>query len=343
MGIKEGSIVVRITDSEGELTKFRVEKVDGGYATMRSLKDYMLATDHIDNLALRYQTDYFDVGDTVRIREDYVNKYNEADGGNDLTVVANSNTSGRTSTTAVANNNGDDFTVLSERLYLVKPAKSFKAGDRVVVDPDLARKYDNDSIFHHVSNVGVLVMTEDSGSRAVQTTSHVEYEKDGFTNNIPTRWLKLYEEPAKRVVGEPIRPNDVVVGDTLRATYSHMGMSVTSEGAVSHIEKMSDGTQVLYVDGGARFPLPGLGTTYILVEEAPEPVDENLQRLLDAEIGDIAHGTYAHEYWKKVGDDEWMLLELDAGLIRTTDHVFGSFYKLKYGTLVFYRKVEDAD
>jgi hypothetical protein len=112
---------------------------------------------------------------------------------------------------------------------------------------------------------------------------------------------------------------------------------------VSRLQQLGNDEQALFAVGGARFPLQILDTVYTLLEEAPEPVDENLQRLLDAEIGDIAHSTYADEYWKKVGDDAWQKLHEGFGWTRTAEQVFGSFYKLKYGELFIYRKVNDAD
>jgi len=342
MEIRKNSIVARKEWDDWSVANYRVEAVQGSIATVRNLETYMIRKESVDNLRVRYQVDTFDQGDTVRVRREYADRYNEVDGANELTVVKQNG--GGTPATVVKNNNGEEFKILTERLHLVRPGKKFKAGDRVVVDPDLMKKYVNDGVPFYWENVGVLVLTEDSGSRAVKTTSHVGYEKqDGMTNNVPTRWLKLYEEPAKRVVGKPVQARDILVGDTIRATYVAGGMNVTLEGKVRSNISYNGGEPNITAEGGGLFPKSALDPVYILVEEAPEPVDENLQRLLDAEIGDIAHGTYAHEYWKKVGDDEWMLLELDAGFVRTTDHVFGSFYKLKYGTLEFYRKVEDAD
>lgn len=342
MTVRKGSIVVH-SDSEGwEETNFRVEDVDGHTATVRSLVDYMVAKEDVGNLVVRYQTDTFDTGDIVRVRREYAGQYNEADGGNELTVVAQFTPRG-VPTTHVENNCGERFNILNERIHLVRPGKSFKAGDRVIVDLDLAKKYDNDGIPAYWRDIGPLVLTEDSGSRAVQTTSHVRFENDeSNTNNVPTRWLKLYEEPAKRVVGETIKVEDVKVGDTIRATYTAGGLIVTLEGKVGSNVSYNGGEHVVTVDGGGAFPKSALNPVFILVEEAPEPVDENLQRLLDAEVGDVAYGTYANEYWKKTGDDEWQMID-GCRMFRTTNQLFESFYKLKYGTLEIYRKVEDAN
>lgn len=340
MTVKEGAIVVRISDQKATPTNYRVESVDGRTATIRSLADYSLTEDHVDELRVRYYTDYFDFGDTVRVRKEYADQYNEAEGGNDLTVIANSNTSGRVSTTQVADNNGEEFNILSERLHLVKPAKSFKAGDRVVVDLDLANKYGNDGLAEYLGNVGVLTLTEDSGSRALKLTSHVRYEDDTKeTNNVPTRWLKLYEEPAKRVVGEAIKAEDVKEGDTISSEYEKDGLKVEVSGVVGRVVNYGGGVSYLATEKGGVIKTADAKLT--LLEEAPDPVDENLQRLLDAEVGDIAFGTYAAEYWIKVGDDEWQYIV--GGQIRTTNDVFSSLYKLRYGTLEIYRKVEDAD
>lgn len=349
MVVKEGSIVIQISDDKQVRTNFRVEKLEGGYATIRSLSSYLLTQDHVDNLSVLYQTDYFDAGDTVRVREEYVDKYSEADGGNDLTVVVDSYVHGRVSTTAVANNEGEEFNLLTDRLYLVKPVKSFKAGDRVVVDPDLAKKYGDEDNYVFWASAGVLVLTEDSGSRKYKTTSHVKYETNGYTNNVPTRWLKPYEEPAKRVVGETIKVADVKVGDKVKASYTMGGLLSEFTGVVASTVKLTNEVSVHAKDDdgafGSAFPYESRGAVFTLLEEAPEPVDENLQRLLDAEIGDIAFGTYADEYWKKLGEDQWRLIrdEDSQAMIRNSEGVFGALYKLKYGELHFYKKVKDAD
>lgn len=345
MAVRTDSIVLLRDGDDWCVSKYRVEEVDGSTARVRNLDSFLVSIEFLDDLRVLYQVDTFDPGDTVRIHEDYADRYNEADGENDLTVVLQN--ANKIPTTMVENNSGIRFNVLNERLYLVKPAKAFKAGDKVVVDRDLSKKYDNDGTYDYWSDAGVLVLTEDSGSRYVKTTSNVRREKDGRSVNVPTRWLKLYEEPAKRVVGETIKAEDIKVGDKVKASFEMGGLLYEFTGVVASTLKLTNEISVHAKDDdgafGSAFPRESRGAVYTLLEEAPEPVDENLQRLLDAEVGDIAHSTYAHEYWKKVGDDEWMLLELDAGFARTTAHVFGSFYKMKYGTLVFYRKVEDAD
>lgn len=343
MTIRKNSIVVlKHDDGEWSETNYRVEDVDGRSIRVRSLHTYILTTEDVGNLALRYQTDTFDRGDTVRVRKEYAGRYSEVDGANELTVVDQK--SGNVPTAVVVNNYGDQFGILNERLYLVRPAKAFKTGDRVVVDLALAEKYDYDGMAEYWENAGVMVLTEDSGSRAVKYTSHVKYEKNDHTNNVPTRWLKLYVEPAKRVVGGAIKADDIKVGDKISVSQTLHGIDHVMTGVVGDKETRHDGGSASIVSsGGGVFPYESRGAVYILLEEAPEPVDENLQRLLDAEVGEIAHSTYAHEYWKKVGDDEWTLLELDSNFVRDTEHVFGTFFKLKYGTLEIYRKVEDAN
>lgn len=341
MTIRRNSIVAVMDGDEWSETNYRVEEVEGNSVRVRSLDTYMPTMEALDNLTLCYQADTFERGDTVRVRMEYADRYNETDGANTLTVVRQK--SGNTPTTVVRNNNGDEFSILNERIHLVRPAKSFKAGDRVVIDPDLMEKFDNDGLSMYWENVGVMVLTEDSGSRVHATTSHFRYEKDGSTNNVPTRWLKLYEEPAKRVVGGVIKVADIKVGDKIKASDTVWGLLREVTGVVAGIS-CSYGVTILRTEDNGIFPHESNGAVFTLLEEAPEPVDENLQRLLDAEIGDIAHGTYAAEYWKKVGDDEWRLLELDSGLaVRTTEHVFAMFHEIKYGELHIFKKVEDAN
>lgn len=340
MTIRKNSIVVRMDGDDWSETRFRVEDVDGRKVTMRSLDDYMLTLGSTDDLAVRYQVDTFERGDIVRVRREYADRYSEADGANELTVTDQK--SGNVPTTVVVNNCGDQFGILNERLYLVRPGKGFKEGDRVVVDLDLAKKFDYDGISDYWGSVGVMTLTEDSGSRSVKYTSHVEFDDNDQTNNVPTRWLKLYEEPAKRVVGETIKAEDIKVGDKVKATDTVFGLLRELTGVVAEVSTTC-GFTLLHTANRTAFPTESSGAVYTLLEEASEPVDENLQRLLDAEIGDIAHSTYAHEYWKKVDDDAWRLLELDTNMVRTTDHVFNMFYKLKYGTLEIYRMVEDAN
>lgn len=341
MTIRTGSILGRVDgfgyDADGGA--YRVESVDGKNGVIRDLATFLLSTESLDKFRVRYQTDYFDKGDTVKVRREYADRYNEVDGGNPLIAVY-TNTAGRVPITTVENNNGDQFSILTERLHLVEPAKQFKAGDRVRVDPNLAAKYDNDGIVYYWRDEGILTLTEDSGSRPVKTTSHVSYDnKVGHSNNVPTRWLKLAEEPAKRVVGEAIKAADVKVGDKVKAVYTKTGILAEFTGTVGGKNNRFGGETVVAVGGGI-FPYESMGAVFTLLEEAPEPVDENLQRLLDAEIGDIAHGTYANEYWQNIGDDEWVSIG-DTAFIRTADEVFGSLYKLKYGTLEIYKKVEE--
>lgn len=343
MTIRPNTIVIR-KDSEGyNGTSFRVEDVGGDTATLRSLDNYLLLEENVDDLEVRYYVDPFEPGDTVRVRPEYVDKYSESEGGNDLTVVTHFTTS-RTPTTRVKTHFGEEFTILTERLLLVRPALSFKAGDRVVIDLDRANKFGGDGIAKYWQNAGVLRLTEDSGSRCVQTTSHVQYEdrEEGYTNNVPTRWLKLYVEPEKRVVGQTIKAKDIKAGDKIKATFTQSGILCEYTGVVEKTVELYSDISLAAVGGGS-FPFESRGAVYTLLEEAPEPVNENLQKLLDAEIGDIAFGTYANEYWKKTGEDEWALLGSDGSWLRTTLTVFGSLYKLKYGELHIYRKVEDAD
>jgi hypothetical protein len=343
MTIRKGSIVLTSIGKEGEDTNFRVEDTNGRMLSVRSLKSFHIYRVHEDSAELLYQTDTFAPGDTVRVSSIYVDQYNETDGGNDLTVVTQF--TGNVLTSRVKNNCGEEFTILNERLHLVRPGKGFKKGDRVVIDKDLAKQYSNDGLVRYWNDGDVLTLTEDSGSRYVQTTSHVRTNDDKDSgNNIPTRWLKLYEEPVKRVVGETIKAEDIKVGDKVKASYTAKGMLYEITGVVEKTYSgFGDESPTVVAVGGGVFPYEGRGSVYTLLEEAPEPVNENLQRLLDAEVGVIAHGTYADEYWKKMGDDEWSLLELDSNFIRTTDHVFDALCKIKYGTLEIYKKVEDAD
>lgn len=337
MVIRKGSIVVHRDSESWDDTNFRVEDVDGHTATLRNLETYAVTKENVDELAVLYQTDTFDAGDIVRVRRDYADQYNEADGGNELTVVTQY--TGNAPTTRVENNCGERFNVLTERIHLVRPGKSFKAGDRVVVDLDLAKKYGNDGIAHYWRDTGVLVLTEDSGSRAIKITSHVRNENDEFnTNNVPTRWLKPYVEPAKRVVGETVKVADVKVGDKVKGTFTVGGLLYEVTGVVAETESHY-GVPMLNTKDGALFPEESRGAVFTLLEEAPEPVDENLQRLLDAEVGDIAHGTYSGDYyWKKVGEDEWKML--DDRHLYDTESVFYELFKVKYGELHIYRKVE---
>jgi hypothetical protein len=341
MGFRKGDTVLRNDGGEWGEDRYRVEAVVGSYVSIRNLTTSMQCKEHVDELRMLYGADTFQKGDIVRVRDEYQDRYSEVDGYNDLTVVTGTNST-FPSTTRVANENGDEFNVLTERLDLHRPAVSFKAGDRVVVDLDLAKKYSNDGTYSHGQDSGIMVLTEDSGSRYVQTTSHVRYENNDpkGSHNVPTRWLKPYEEPAKRVVGESIKFEDIKVGDKIKSAYTSAGLLREYTGVV--LETYNHyGTFIVRALGGAVFPYES-GVVFTLLEEAPEPVDENLQRLLDAEIGDVAYGTYANEYWKKTGDDEWQMI--DGGrLIRTADEVFGSLYSLKYGTLEIYRKVEDAN
>lgn len=339
MTIRKGSIVLRTDGDEWENETFRVEDVNEAVASLRSLKSFRTYRTSTRNVEVLRQTDTFDPGDVVCVLNEFANQYNETD-GNDLTVVIQY--TGNILTSRVKNNAGEVFNILNERLRIVRPGKGFKKGDRVVVDLDLAKQYSNDGLVQHWNGVGVLTLTEDSGSRYVQTTSHVREEGDKYGgNNVPTRWLKLYEEPANRVVGETIKAKDIKVGDKVKASQTLSGMLSEFTGVVDdRYTGFADSYPTVVAVGGGVFPYEGRGAVYTLLEEAPEPVDENLQRLLDAEIGDIAFGTYADEYWKKMGDDEWSLLELDSNFIRTTDHVFNVFHKLKYGTLEIYKKAE---
>lgn len=341
MTIRKNSIVVlKGDDGEWSETNFRVEDVDGRKVTMRSLGNYTTTKADVDDLALHYQVDTFETGDIVRVRREYAHRYGEVDGGNELTVVYQK--WNNPPTTVVENICGDEFSILNERVYLVKPAKSFKEGDRVVVDLDLAKKYDHEDATKYWEDAGVLVLTEDSGSRSVKYTSHVRYEdKEGHrTNNVPTRWLKLYEEPAKRAVGDTIKVADIKVGDKVKASYTFAGCQFELTGPVSGTYDLGAGYTVSL--GNDVFLSESKETVFILLEEAPEPVDKNLQRLLDAEIGDIAHGTYAGDYyWKKVGDDEWTMV--DDSVIYAAEQVFEEMFKIKYGELHLYRKVEDVN
>jgi len=336
MTIRKNSIVIR-KDSEGYSgTHFRVENVDDDNAVVRDLETYQVTVKDIHELEVLYQVDPFEPGDIVRVRGEYVSHYNEADGCNELKVV--SQKTGQPPTTVVENNCGTQFAILTERIFLVRPAVGFKAGDKVVIDFDRAKTYSGEGILGYWTNAGVMTLTEDSGSRYVQTTSNVQYESDSKeNNNVPTRWLKLYVEPAKRVVGETIKTIDIKVGDKIKASYTVSGLLSEFTGTVGNIYDIYGG-KTIRAEGGGVFPFESKGAVFTLLEEAPEPVDENLQRLLDAEIGEIAYGTYANEYWIKVGDDEWQMI--DGGRIRTTDEVFGYLYKLKYGKLEIYRKVE---
>lgn len=342
MTIRKGSIVVYRDCQEWDGPNFRVVDIDGPKVWLRDLSTYLLLEEDSEKMKVRYQTDSFDPGDTVRVRKEYRDKYNEVDGQNELTVVAQFE--GNVPTSTVRNNNGEQFNILNERLCLDRPAKSFKTGDRVVVDLELAEKYGNDGIAHFWQNAGVLVLTEDSGSHLIPTTSHVRYENGStLTNNVPTRWLKRYEAPTKRVVGETIKVEDLKVGDKISVSQTIAGIHHVMTGVVGDKEKSFGSISPTIVsEGGGVFAYESRGAVYTLLEEAPEPVDENLQRLLDAEVGDIAHGTYAGDYyWKKVGEDEWKML--DDRHIYDTQAVFEELFKVKYGTLEFYRKVEDAD
>lgn len=338
MTIRENTIVFR-KDSGWSGTSFRVEKVSGTTAILRNLVNYQRRDVPINELEVRYQVGPFDRGDVVRVREEFRGIYNEADGLNDLTVIFQS-VSGRVPICTVENNNGVTFNIVNERIELYRPAKAFKKGDKVVVDLDLAAKYSDDGTVSEWDKSGkVLELTEDSGSRYVKTTSNVKEVNGWHNRNVPTRWLKPYEEPAKRVVGETIRVEDVKEGDTISSEYEMNGLKVKVSGVVGRVVNYGNGVSYFYTENGGV--IKSLEATLTLLEEAPAPVDENLQRLLDAKVGTIVCGTYSGEYWKKTDEDEWH--RLNTGTDGTSEEVFDSLFRVKYGVLEFFERVEDAD
>jgi hypothetical protein len=317
-----------------------VEDVGNVRATVRDLDNYMRWDYPLDELEILYQVDPFEPGDIVRVRGQYANKYSEVEGLNDLEVVTHY-TDRTAPTTRVKDNCGEEFTILTERIYLKRPAAAFKAGDRVVIDFDRAKKFGGDGLIEYLRNEGVMVLTEDSGSRYIKTTSHVRYEGRGEkeSSNVPTRWLKLYEEPAKRVVGESIKVDDVKEGDTVRSEYAHAGLKVEVSGVVGRVVNYGNGVAYLSTEEGGVIKTSE--ATLTLLEEAPEPVDENLQRLLDAEVGTIVYGTYEDEYWRKTSKDHWQEIG-GRGRLGDTEGVFESLSKIKYGRLEIHKKVNDG-